>query len=173
MWTLILTIISAATFFGFVAYCWAKFGLLDCYSAYGPAWAKTPPFSWTFNPWSLVTVLTALLLIPVMVEVSSGSNWQFTGFLCPALILFVGLTPDYGHNDLANKVHCICAAVGALFSIVYILAVATHLWWLILVYVVAAAALTLYFGKSYWCFFFEMAAYLGIYTAVFVMIWAK
>jgi len=170
MWTLILTIISAVMFFGFVAYCWAKFGLLDCYSAYGPCWAKTPPFSWSFNPWSLVTVFTALLLIPVMVELSSGSTWQFTGFLCPALILFVGLTPDYGKNDLANKVHCVCAMVGAAFSIAYILLTATHLWWLLAIYVAIATALTIYYGKYYWCFFFEMAAYISIYTTVFVMI---
>lgn len=170
LWQYIFISISAVIFFGFVAFCWAKFGLESCYSAYGPHWAKTPPFSWSFNPWSLVTGFTAAILIPVMLTASEGSAWQFTGFLCPVLLLFVALTPDYGKDKMAHIVHMVSASASALFSILYILFVAPHLWWLIVVYVVAATVCTFIFGKWSWNFWFEMAAYLGIYTTIFMII---
>ena len=166
-WQYLLTALSCALFFGFVVLCVCKYGLLSCYSAYGPAWHKTYP---KFNVWSAVTLVTAALLIPVLLENSEGNPWQFAGFLCPAMLLFVALTPDYGTNPLAGKVHSICAGLGALFSIVYILCVYPSLWWLLVVYVALASLGTLICGKYYWCFWFEMAAYAGIYTTMFLVI---
>jgi hypothetical protein len=170
IWQYILTAISAALFFGFVALCWAKYGLKDCYSAYGPAWAKTPPFSWYLNPWCFVTGGTAAMLIPVMLETTVGSVWQFTGFLCPAILIFVALTPDYGKDKLANVMHQIGAKGAALWAVLFIIFNAPSLWWLLVLYIALAGICTLAFGKWSWCFWAEMAAYLGIYTAVFIMI---
>ena len=170
LWQYILTIASAVMFFGFVYLCIRKFGLLTCYSAYGPSWAKTPPWGYKLNPWTIITVFTAALLIPVTIELSDGTNWQWAGFLCPALLLFVGLTPDYGKSKLANYVHCVCAGLAAILSVVYILCVFPHLWWLLVIYVAIATVGTIICGKDYWCFWFEMAAYAGIYTTVLLMI---
>ena len=170
IWQYVLAALSCALFFGFVALCVKKFGLQSCYSAYGPLWAKTEPFSYLFNPWNIITFATAFMLVPVLLENSEGSPWQFAGFLCPALILFVALTPDYAVNKLAGIVHVVCAALGAVFSIVYILCVAPKFWWVILVYVIAASIGTIIYGKWSWNFWFEMAAYAGIYTTVFLLI---
>ncbi len=164
-----MTAFSAGLFFCFVILCVCRFGLLSCYSAYGPRWmdlSSVPGFNW----WSVVTTFTALLLVPPLIEAGNGSAWQFFGFLCPALIAFVGLTPDYGRNKLAGRVHTVCAALGALFSVLFIVCVYPHLWWVPTGYAVIAAIATLRAGLWSWCFWFEMAAYLAIFTTMFLII---
>ena len=170
IWQYVLTALSCALFFGFVVLCVKKFGLQSCYSAYGPLWAQVTPSAGMLNIWSAVTLITAFMLVPVLIENADGSPWQFAGFLCPALILFVALTPDYATNKLAGIIHVVCATLGAVFSIIYIIFVAPQFWWLILVYVTLSSLATLYFGKWSWNFWFEMAAYAGIYTTVFLII---
>ena len=158
---------SLVLFFGFVVWCVCKFGLLSCYSAYGPEWEKiTKP-----NVWSIVTFATAFMLVPVLLDCSDGNPWQFTAFICPASILFVALTPDYGTNKLAGIVHIIGASIGAIFSILVVVFVFPQLWWLILVYLVVATIAAFVTGfKEHWDFWYEMAAYALIYTAVGVML---
>lgn len=170
IWQYILTALSCAMFFGFVVLCVRKFGLLSCYSAYGPLWAQVTPSAGMLNIWSAVTLVTAFMLVPVLLENSEHSPWQFTGFLCPALILFVAATPDYATNKLAGTVHLVCALAGAILSIAYILLVTPRLWWVILVYVLIATACTVIYGKWSWDFWFEMAAFAGIYTTAFLII---
>lgn len=170
IWQYVLTALSCAMFFGFVVLCVKKFGLQSCYSAYGPLWGQLTPAAGMLNIWSIVTFVTAFMLVPVMIENADGSPWQFAGFLCPVLILFVALTPDYATNKLAGAIHIVCAVLGAALSIVYILCVAPKFWWVILVYVTAASLATLRYGKWSWDFWFEMAAFAGIYTTVFLML---
>lgn len=167
-----MTVLSAGLFFGFVVLCVARFNLLSCYSAYGPFWMKRAKYKY-LNAWTGVTFITAALLVPVMITAAEGSGWQFTGFLCPALIAFVAITPDYGRSSLAGPVHSICAGLSALLAILYVLCVVPRFWWTIVVFVVAAALATAYWGKYYWCFWFEMAAFATIFTTVFLMIRAK
>lgn len=170
-WQLLFTALSCALFFGFVALCVKKYGLQSCYSAYGPLWAKTPPFSYGFNPWNIVTFLTAFILVPVLIEAGKDNPWQFLGFWCPALLLFVALTPDYGTNKLAGTVHIVCAGLAALLSVLYICFIAPKLWWIIPVVLVLATIASLITGfKKYWDFWYEMAAYVGIYTVTFLMV---
>lgn len=162
------TTLSAVLFFGFVILGVLMFGLLSCYSAYGPAWGYSYPR--VPNIWSVVTFVTAVLLVPVLIVAGEGSAWQFTGFLCPAAIAFVALTPDYGTNKLAGKVHTFAAALGAMWSVVFIICVTPALWWLLVLYIGLAGLATVISGIYYWCFWFEMAAYLAIFTAMFVML---
>ena len=168
-WQLGCLIFSTVLFFGFVIVCVCKFGLLNCYSAYAAKWvelAKHP----MLNAWTLVTGLSALLIIPGLLDTAEGSPWQFTAFFCPALLLFVALTPGYQRDKLASKVHVVCASSAAVFSILYILLVQPHLWWLLAAYVVLATIATFIAGKWSWDFWFEIAAYLMIYTAMYILI---
>ena len=167
IWQYILTGLSCALFFGFVALCVAKFGLQSCYSAYGPLWREALP---EFNIWSAVTLATAFLLIPPLLESSDGNPWQYTGFLCPALIMFVALTPDYNKGGMPLTVHSFCAAGGALFAVLYIIFVAPQLWWLIVLYLGLATAAMLHCGRWSFVFWYEMAAYAATYTVMFVII---
>lgn len=167
MWTLVLTIISAALFFGFVALCVAKFGLQSCYSAYGMKWREAFP---PLNIWSAVTFTTAVLLVPAILEASKDNPWQAVAFFCPALIMFVAVTPDYQTNPSAGILHSACAIGAALLSMVFILLIAPKLWGLLVIYLILAALGILAFGKFSALFWGEMAAYITIYTAVLVII---
>ena len=161
--------LSCALFFGFVSICIFKFGLLSCYSAYGPYWINVSG-TIQLNWWSAITFITAALLIPVLLENSDGNPWQFAGFFCPALLMFVALTPEYGTNKLAGSVHSLSAGLSALFSVIYIICVTPQLWWILAVIYGISTVCTLISGKYYWCFWFEMGAYASIYVAVFLII---
>lgn len=142
-----------------------KYGLLSCYSAYGPKWAEYKP-----NWWMLVTYLAAFLIMPPLLAASKSSDWQFTGFLCPALILFVAVTPDYGRTTTAKLIHGISAPLSAVFSILYIIFVTPHLWWIMVAYLVICGICTLIFGKYSWNFWLELVAFLQTYTVVYLIL---
>ncbi len=162
-----LTTLSAILFFGFVALCVANFGLQSCYSAYGAKWREAVP---EVNVWSVVTFTTAVLLIPPILQASQGNPWQAVAFFCPALIIFVAVTPDYATNHPAGILHSVAAALSALLSLVFILAIAPHLWGLPVLFVLLATLSTLLCGAFSAMFWGEMAAYATIYTAMFLLI---
>ena len=167
IWQYILTGLSCALFFGFVALCVWKFGLHSCYSAYGMLWREAFP---PFNIWSVITFTTAALLIPPILEASKDNPWQAVAFFCPALIMFVAVTPDYGTNPSAGILHSVCAALSALLSLVFIITIAPHLWGLPVLFVLLATFATLLCGAYSAMFWGEMAAYATIYTAMFLLI---
>lgn len=170
IWQYILTGISCTLFFGFVALCVAKFGLQSCYSAYGMKWREAFP---PINIWSAVTFLTAVLLVPAILEASKDNPWQAVAFFCPALIIFVAVTPDYATNPSAGILHSVCAIGAALLSVVFILLIAPKLWGLIVVYLLLATLAMFVFGAYSAMFWYEMAAYATIYTAMFILTCAK
>lgn len=167
MWQYILTAISCVLFFGFVIYGVCKFGLKDCYSAYGPEWHKKYP---KFNIWTLITFITPMMIMPALFESSAGSVWQFTAFLCLFPMAFVAFTPDYQKGGMAGRLHSISAAMSAVFSILFTIFVAPQLIWFLVGYALAATILTFIFGKKNWLFWFEMAAYASLYTVLFCII---
>lgn len=170
MWQYILTTFSAVIFFGFVALGIRKFGLQDCYSAYGPKWGEISPLH-GFNLWSFVTILTAVLLIPVIIEAGNiAPTWQFAGFLAPTFIVFVGMTPDYQQNKMSWWIHQIGAWGAVLFVLLFVLFVFPTLFWFVIVYCIIAGVLTSYFGKWSWMLWFEMATYASIFTIMFLAI---
>ena len=165
-----LTLLSLSIFLGFVVLTMAKFGVKDCWSAYAKDWKALTPNIVNLNVWSLVMVLIAVLLIPPLLSASEGSVWQFTGFLCPACLIFVGLTPSDGNRSkLAKTIHAVCAPLSALWAILYILLNATFLWWLIPAYCAIASVATLFYGKWSWNLWFEYAAFAMIYTGLIVL----
>lgn len=123
-----------------------------------------------FNIWSLVTFTTAILLVPPILQASAGNPWQAVAFFCPALIMFVAVTPDYATNPSAGILHSVCAALSALLSLAFIFTIAPHLWGLPVLYVLLATLAMLLFGAYTAMFWYEMAAYATIYTAMFILI---
>ena len=167
IWQYILTGLSCALFFGFVALCVAKFGLQSCYSAYGAKWREAFP---AVNLWSAVTFITAALLIPPILQASQSSPWQAVAFFCPALIMFVAVTPDYATNPSAGILHRVAAGLSALLALVFIITIAPHLWGLPVLFLLLATLATLACGAYSAMFWGEMAAYATIYTAMFLLI---
>ena len=167
MWTLLLTSISAAIFVGFVLICIGHFGIQPCYSAYGPLWhEKYPPV----NIWSVVTFLTAALLVPVILQATLGSAWQAVAFFCPAMLMFVAATPDYETSAFVHTVHALAAGTSAVLSLLFIVLMAPYLWPLVVTYLLFATAAMLIWGEETAMFWYEMAAYALIYTAMFMLV---
>ena len=168
MWQYILTSLSAVLFFGFVIIGVMRFGLLSCYSAYGPKWETE--ISGHFNLWSFVTIGTALLIISVAIEIGKTSPWQFLGFLAPASLILVGITPDYQTNTFAYVLHQIGALSAVVFIVLYSILI-PKLVLVVLGWIGWAVLGSLIYGfKQTWMFWGEMAMYISTYTIMFAAI---
>ena len=161
----ILTILSAVLLFGFMGLGIKKYGLLSCYSAYGPLWGKDFP---KLNIWSVVTFITAFLMVPVMLEVSVFSAWQFLGFLAPTSLFLVSISPDYQTNKFSNVLHQI-GAWSAVVAVISFVCIIPHLWWLMIPFFLAAGIMSFVFKDSI-MLWGEDAVYMLTYAAMLMMI---
>lgn len=166
MWPLIVTIVSAVLFFGFVSLSISKFGLLSCWSAYGPKW-KDISKSKTTNWWSIITIVSAAMLMPVLLELSKNPNFQFLGFLAPLALLLVGFTPNYATDKTQNIIHQIGAYSAIVFILVYIFLI-PKMFIFVLFYLVVGLLLSLAKDDTV-VFWIEMAMYLSIYTVLIIL----
>lgn len=167
LWQYLLTALSAILFFGFVIIGVRKFGLLSCYSAYAAKWA--PQRESQLNPWQLVTIVSAFLLVPVLLEGAEGSIYQCFGFLAPAFLTMVGASPKYETDRFQWWIHQIGAWGTVLFVVCY--SIIFGLWWLILIVFLIGMVIAWKTGfKEYWMFWGEMAMYLGTYILIFTII---
>ena len=168
IWQYILTAVSAIMFFGFVGICVLRFGLLSCYSAYGPKWETDIPGH--FNIWSIVTILSALMIAPVSIQTGESSPWQFLGYLAPASLILVGITPDYQTNTFAYILHQIGALGAVLFITLYSILI-PRLVTVILGWIGMAILASFIYGfKKTWMFWAEMAMYVSTYFILFAVI---
>lgn len=161
----IITSVSLLLLFGFMAFCIIRFGLKDCFSRYSYEWGIAPA---ALNLWSLDLIGSALLLAPVMLQLSEGNAWQFTGFLAPVAMLLVGFTPRWATGQGQYIVHNIGVGLAVLFSVIYCIAV-PHLVWPILILACLAGIATLICKRAF-VFWLEIAMYLAIYIVIFAML---
>ena len=80
---------------------------------------------------AMMTLLT-IFLMPCWLEMSEGSNFQFTAFLSAAGVLFVGASPAFLSSSLENVVHNISAYICAAAALAWICLV-TPYWYIILI----------------------------------------
>lgn len=165
VWQYVLTVLSAAMFFGFVALCVHQFGWLSCYSAYGVKWED----SRDVNLWQFVTIWSAFLIVPVLLQTGEGNPYQFLGFLAPTSLLLVGATPDYATVKWQSVVHPVGAIAAAAFIALYAIAI-PHLLWVVLVLVAVAAFIGWKQQKNTLLFWLEMAMYASTYVIILAII---
>ncbi len=151
----ILLIISAILLFGFWGYCWIRFGIHDCLSRFSKQ---------CYPIWSYVLVISALLLVPIMIELSDGKMLQFAGFLAPVSLVLVGCTPDWATSQYEYILHNVGVGLAVVFSVIYTL-LFPGLVWFILIAGVLAGILGLAF-KKYWLWFAELAIYSAMYAEI-------
>ena len=72
----LFAILSAVILFSFISIGVIKFGLQNSYSGYSIKWGNAVPLN-NMNLWSIVTIVAAFLLCPVMLELAAGSLLQF------------------------------------------------------------------------------------------------
>lgn len=161
----VLTSISALLFFGFVILGVVRYGLLSCYSEYASEWQKFYP---KLNIWSMVTAITALLMVPVLIESGAGNPWQFLGFLAPVSLIAVAASPEYAKDKFQWWIHQIGAWSAVAFIVLYSIKI-PNLWWIVLILAAVAAGLGIW-KKGTWMFWGEMAMYLATYVILYVII---
>ena len=169
MWQQIFIYFSALILFGFVILGCLQYGLQSCYSAYAAKWHEFYP---KLNIWSVVTLISAFLMVPVLLEVSTGSNWQFLGFLAPVSLFLVAMSPEYAKDTFQWWMHQVGAWGAVLFVLLYIILVAHWLFWIIIPLALVALGFS-FVRKGTWMFWFEMATYLSTYAVIIFMLTAK
>ena len=155
---ILLLSLSFLVLFGFMTFCILRYGLKDCFSRYSYRWETAPQ---ALNWWSLDIIVSALLLMPLMLDLSVGSKWQFLGFLAPISMLLVGFTPRWATNNAQYIVHNVGVVLATLFSIAYAIIIPKTVW-LILILGALAGIATLIYKKAF-IFWLEIAMYGAIY----------
>lgn len=164
----LLTFLSCLTLFCFMSLGIGKFGLLPSYSAYSAKWNEVCPIQ-NMNLWSIITFVAAALLLPVLLQYSDGSAFQFLGFFTPIYLICVSLTPNWASNPKEYKYHTVFAILCALAAFLFII-FALGKWGCILgsLLVVLAASLLSKTLKSSLVFWLEMIMFLSMYLALII-----
>lgn len=154
---------------------WISFGIYIIYNIISVYKNKKIPnnLSDTYYIWPkwvfpVVMMLISWTLMPNLLDLTEGSNWQFLSFLTCMGLTFIGLSPDYLDNKLDYKVHSICAYVIALTSILLIILV-VHKYLLLLDILIKIIILSLIFTKKYikdcWLYWLETSLFLSVYLS--------
>ena len=162
------TIISLVIFAGFILLGVWKFGLLDSYSAYSSKWNEAVPIK-NMNLWSIVTIIVAGLLCPVIIETGIGNPWQFLGFLTPVYLITVACTPNWETNKKEHIIHSTLAILCAIAAILWIVLVRKQ-FYIALTYTLICIALGLFtktFKRAY-TFWGEIAMFSSVYCSLLV-----
>lgn len=163
----VCTIISLLIFVVFNYICIKKYGLLSCFSAYGKKWdeyTQEHPQLKGLNIWSVVTIVTAILLLVPMLNTGKDNSLQFLCFFAPLYLFLVGFTPKYSEKKTWNIIHQI-GAWGCVVCILLWLFFVVKLWAVIipvftLMFVIAIGTRT---TKESYLYYLEMAMYLSTY----------
>lgn len=165
---LTLKIASTTLFFGFIIVSVFKFGLLDSYSAYATAWGKTFPNS-NINLWSVITILSAFLLTPPLIQTGINSPFQFLGFFMPVYLIAVGLTPNWAYNKKEHFWHTFFAGLCAVTAVVWLyLFKACYIHLLIVFILTLTASIISKTTIKCYCFWLEMLIFLVTFGSTFM-----
>ena len=114
-------------------------------------------------------ILMVIFLMPCLLQISEGSNFQFTAFLSMASLMFVGVCPGFLDSDMKNNVHSISAIICAIFALLWIILV-TQYWYVILI-VFACVAITAFVTKTWkicYTYWLEMVAFISTFIAIII-----
>ena len=167
-WILVLTSLATLIYLYYNVVALAKFNvphsLSETYYLYGET--EKPKMKHQFT---IMMVSMAMLLMPAWLDISEGSNFQFTAFLAACGIIFTGLIPEFKKSKFEKTAHTVCALVAAAAAIAWVILVA-QIWWVIVIYFffVALFALLTSSYKTSITFWLETIAFLSTFTAIFV-----
>ena len=166
----LFTILTTVILFSFISSGVIRFGLQNSYSAYSIKWGEAVPMN-NMNIWSVVTFVAAFLLCPVMLELATGSIWQFLGFLTPVYLMIVSLTPDWYTSQKIFRVHAISALLCMGGSLTWMIAImhAIKVVAVIAIFYMTIALLTGTWKTSY-IFWIEMWLFVSTYVTVLLAI---
>ena len=115
---------------------------------------------------AMMSMLT-IFLMPCWLQISEGSDFQFTAFLSAASILFVGAAPAFKSSSMENMVHQVAAYLAAAAAVAWICLV-TPYWYVILI-VLAVIALIAWATKTWktsYIYWLEMVAFVSTFISI-------
>ena len=164
-WRLIFVLVAFAIYLIYNAFALGCFGVPKSLSMTFYLFKEKKNWLCIWFPIMMLTMAGALL--PAWLEISNGSDLQFMAFLAAAGIIFTGAAPAFESSDLEKRVHTGSAAFAALFALLWVALVA-HLWYVILIWLVAITIIALLTKtvKSSYIYWLETVAFLSTFTAV-------
>lgn len=166
---IVTSVISLLLYSGFLALSVWRFGWQGSYSGYAAKWSEFLYNERDLGPWSLVTLFTAILLVPAMAEAGDESPLQFLGFASPVYLGVVAFTPKWETVSRQRKIHCAGTAVCAVCAVLWLI-FALRLWFYIPIAFVLcslAAYFTKTIKKSY-VLWLELTLFAAVYGAVLI-----
>ena len=94
----------------------------------------------------MMMIGVAIILLPAWLEISDGSDFQFTVFLSCVGLIPTGITPAFNKNKKDNIIHTVSAYFAACISFLWIIML-TDLWYIILILGVIIGFIGLFFRK--------------------------
>lgn len=161
----LLAIISTILFFGFIIAGVCKFGLLHSYSAYASKWGSVAGIP----IWSIVTLLSAFLIMPCLIEIAAFSPFQFLGFLTPLYLIGVSLTPTWETDPIVKRWHVILATLCAISGLLWLVLVMNWKLLIVPLVVVLMGLVTGTWDTSY-VFWLEMIMFTSVYATTWFLL---
>lgn len=134
----------------------AMFGIPSSLSMTHYLWHSAYKHGKVVFPAFMVTFVA--LILPSMLKVTEGSQWQFSGFLLMAALLFVAFAPWF-LSDAQRQVHITAAIVAATLAAAFTLAFGK--WWVLASALAICGALAIS-NKRCAIFYLELAAFISV-----------
>ena len=156
---LILKLLAAILFWGFLAISIYRWGIPHSYSMLAYKWSKTT--------WTTVTILIAFLITPILIELGALSAYQFLGFLTPVWLMLVATTPNFLTDKTQNTLHNTFTGLCVVSNLLWLTLVTHYIWVSILVVLlIAILALLTKSIKTSYIFWLEMIMFLTIFIII-------
>lgn len=119
-------------------------------------------------------ILLAFFLLPVWLEISKDSTFQFTAFLSVVGVLFVGGAPAFRKSSMENAIHTFAAYFCAASAILWICLVTTY-WYIIPIVfaVMAILAIITKTWKTCYTYWLELVAFISTFISIVIYDLAK
>lgn len=154
-----LKLISTILFWGFIIASFIRWGIPETYSSLS--------YKWGAAIWSNITMLSAMLIVPVMLDKTYSSSLQLLCFFTPAWLIFVGATPNYLESKLDGLFHDIFTALAIICNLLWLfLVVKGWVFGLLSVILITIIALLTRTLKTRWRFWTEIMIFLSTYMII-------
>lgn len=156
---LILKLLATILFFGFIAISVYRWGIPHSYSMLAYKWNKTT--------WTIITIVTAFLITPVLIELGTLSAFQFLGFLTPVWLILVATTPNFLTDKTQNILHNTFTGLCVVSNLLWLTLVTNYVWiGLLVMALIAIIALLTKSIKSSYIFWIEMIIFLTTFICL-------
>lgn len=161
----ILAIISSIVFQIYLSYNVCQFGTFPSLSETYYLRENKNKSGW----WFIITLFfMAFTLMPSMITLTEGKWFQFTGFLGPVALMFVGAAPKFKGITQDSIIHPIAAICAAVFCLTWSICV-NPLYGVITLVLAALISLVYVFDnfKKSYILYLELIAFYTTYIMVF------